>query len=75
MQSPENELVFVEVKARKDETYGYPEDFVTKRQQGVIKRTAEDYIFDHNYEGEIRFDIIAILLTRPPELTHFEDAF
>ena len=66
-------LVFVEVKFRKNNTFGYPESFVTEAQQRRIISTAEAYIFDENWQGQIRFDIISIEGTS--KVTHFEDAF
>lgn len=67
-------LVFVEVKMRKGNTHGFPEEFVTTGQVRQIKRAAENYIFAINWHKDIRFDVIAIEeLTNT--LTHFEDAF
>ena len=68
-------LVFVEVKMRKNAAFGHPEAFVDERQAERITQAAEHYVHEINWEGDIRFDIIAI--TRQPTLTikHFEDAF
>lgn len=74
-RSPDGWLVFVEVKARKDSTFGYPEDFVSRNQMGAIRRAAEGYLQRNGWEKKFRFDIIAILLTQPPQLEHLEDAF
>ncbi|MCU0318281.1 MAG: YraN family protein [Amoebophilaceae bacterium] len=70
-------LVFVEVKARRDNQFGYPEVFVTPRQQALIRTAAEYYIFTHDWCHALRFDIIAILQrnNHQVQLTHFEDAF
>ncbi|MCS6967041.1 MAG: YraN family protein [Cytophagales bacterium] len=68
-------LVFVEVKSRSSNAFGYPETFVKATKQAHIKRAAENFILQTNWHGEIRFDIIAITWTLPPEITHFEDAF
>lgn len=70
-------LVFVEVKLRKNERFGFPEDFVTKTKCELIKSAAENYIFDTNWQGNIRFDIIAIIGTKEKikEILHLEDAF
>ena len=65
-------LVFVEVKARKNNYYGYPEEFVNKAKASNIIRAAQNYIITKNWVSGIRFDIIAIT---GEELVHFEDAF
>lgn len=66
-------LVFVEVKLRKHLTFGHPEEFVTNNQQRSIINTADHYLQEPQWEGNIRFDIIAI--NAQMEITHFEDAF
>ncbi|MEN8248610.1 MAG: YraN family protein [Bacteroidota bacterium] len=72
----DNTLVFVEVKTRKDNTYGYPEEFVTDAQQERIWQVAEEYVEKTAWQGQLRFDIIAIVWDGPePTLDHFEDAF
>lgn len=70
-------LVFVEVKARSNNQFGYPEVFVTPRQQALVRAAAEHYIITHDWDYAIRFDIVAILQhnDNQPQLTHFEDAF
>lgn len=69
-------LYFVEVKARKNTNFGYPEEGVTKYKQTLIKAAAENYISVHNWEDAIRFDVIAITQKKNNiELFHFEDAF
>jgi putative endonuclease len=69
-------LVFVEVKLRKNADFGNPETFVSAKQKKRIKATAESYLIDNQWNKDIRFDIIAILLNNhSPEVAHFEDAF
>lgn len=69
-------LVFIEVKTRKNADFGYPETFVSESQQDRIHLAAEEYILQNKWQGEIRFDIIAILWDgNEPILDHFEDAF
>ncbi len=71
-------LVFVEVKLRKNNDFGYPEDFVTEAQKGRIRATAENFI-ENNAENfkAIRFDIAAVVLLKNTdyEITLLEDAF
>ena len=69
-------MVFIEVKTRKDKTYGHPETFLSESQQERIHQGAEEYLRQHNWQGAIRFDIIAILWNDTEAvLDHFEDAF
>lgn len=68
-------LVFVEVKTRSSSAFGEPEDFVNKHKAGKIMEGAEQFMIDHGYHGNIRFDIISIKLADAPIIEHFEDAF
>jgi len=66
-------LVFVEVKYRKTNMFGFPEDFVDDNKVGMIRKTAMEFLIKENWEKDIRFDIISI--TGALDLEHFEDAF
>ena len=69
-------MVFIEVKTRKNTNFGYPETFLSEAQQERIHWAAEEYVLQKTWQGEIRFDIIAILWEgQEPTLDHFEDAF
>lgn len=71
-----NTLVFVEVKTRKGSSFGHPELAVDEAKIARIQACAEDYIFEKNWEGKIRFDIISIKLDGDEhEIFHVEDAF
>jgi putative endonuclease len=55
-------LVFVEVKARDSAEFGEPWEFVDWRKQQVLRRTAEDFIADHDLgQYAYRFDIVSVL--------------
>lgn len=71
----DNTLIFVEVKLRKNSNYGLPEEMVSTTQQNLILQVAENYIIEKDWEGNIRFDIIAIIDSASPQIDHFEDAF
>lgn len=72
----ESLLVFVEVKVRRDASFGYPETFAGQKQQARIKLAAEKYQIDNQFHGFIRFDIISILgIPKSFEIEHFKDAF
>jgi putative endonuclease len=69
-------MVFVEVKTRKNNKYGYPESFLSEAQKERIHYAAEDYIAQNEWKGSFRFDIIAIISSADvQEIDHFEDAF
>ncbi len=65
-------LIFVEVKVRKSATYGYEKALISKAKQKALSRAAEAYIFENNYTGQIRFDLISII---DKKLTYIKDAF
>jgi putative endonuclease len=71
------EIVFVEVKARRGDRYGRPEDAVGESKQRAIMRVAEAYLFERRLTGAIvRFDVVTVNLAgRPPAVSHFENAF
>ena len=69
-------LIFVEVKFRTSISFGYPEQTLQTAQEERIISAAQDYVFKIDWEGDIRFDIIAILESKKnKEIEHFEDAF
>ena len=73
-----NTLVFIEVKARSGTGFGLPQDFVDVKKQKLLALAANEYLFLQQHEGEIRFDIIAILFKKGFEeygIRHIEDAF
>lgn len=57
-----DEIVFVEVKARRTAAFGYPEEAVTKKKRQKIYRTAQQYLQKHGrVHASYRCDVIAIL--------------
>lgn len=66
-------ILFVEVKYRRNEKFGYPEEFVSPNQQRLILEAADHYLQKIEWEGMVRFDIMAV--NSKLEITHFEDAF
>jgi putative endonuclease len=71
-------LVFIEVKARADESHGRPEESVTPGKQRQIRKLAQGYLLEHPApDVDCRFDVIAILFSGPDDyrLEHFIDAF
>jgi len=69
-------LVFVEVKARATDQFGTPDRAVDSEKQGYLERAAREYARRAEAEWEhVRFDIVSILLTEPPEVELLRDAF
>ncbi len=69
-------LSFCEVKSRSSAYFGEPESFVTKQKQHNLIKAASIYAERHNWQGEIRFDIISILFSKDQsQINHIEDAF
>jgi putative endonuclease len=70
----ENVLVFVEVKARSSNRYGFPEHSVTPRKRMHILSAAEKYVLDHPEFQTWRVDVIAVEgETGEVKITHFEN--
>ncbi|WP_338770035.1 YraN family protein [Bernardetia sp. ABR2-2B] len=82
-----NVIHFIEVKTRKNDNFGNPEEFVSEAQAKKISQTAELFLekweeennqeSTHGFKGFIQFDIISILLEKDilKEILHLEDAF
>jgi len=62
LRSPENILVFCEVKYRKTRKYGDPSEAVTAAKQARIFRTAQWYLQENRIPANtpMRFDVISI---------------
>jgi putative endonuclease len=72
------DLVFIEVKTRSSSHFALPEAAVTAKKRALILEAATQYMYDNQYEGEFRFDVIAIITNKKNEITdyeHFIDAF
>lgn len=69
-------LVFIEVKTRRNADYGMPFEAVSYHKQQKLDRAANLYIAYKKYEGEIRFDIVSILMQgNGYQIEHIPDAF
>ena len=69
-------IVFVEVKSRKSNLFGNPEEFVDFKKAEMIHLAAEEYLDDKPLEKPIRFDIISIIDKGSSyTIKHFKDAF
>jgi putative endonuclease len=69
--------VIFEVKTRKTDTFGYPEDSISRSKRNHLIASAEAYLQDHpELPDQWRIDVIAIQV-KPginPEIEWFENA-
>ncbi|MDO5301238.1 MAG: YraN family protein [Tissierellia bacterium] len=72
-------LVFVEVKSRRSSTYGRALEAVDEHKQRQIYQTAEAFLHEHQGEGyydlNVRFDVVEVYGTEPPEIYHHRGCF
>ena len=68
-------LVFVEVKTRSKINFGYPEASVDKKKSAKVIQGAEQYVVESDWQGDVRFDIVSVIVGRELQIEHFEDAF
>ncbi len=72
-----DKLVFVEVKTRKNTSFGSPEEAITRKKINHLRQAALIYLnsVERPYK-EIRFDVITILVEGNKEIiNHIEQAF
>ncbi len=71
-----NEIVFIEVKTRKNTNYGYPIDAVDKRKQKHILNASKYYIYINKLEKRnIRFDVIEIYKKEKFYINHIKNIY
>ena len=72
-----DQLIFIEVKTRSSLRHGYPEDDVDEHKKRMLFDAASVFMERENHDGEIRFDIISIIIysDQSPRLRHIPDAF
>ena len=70
-------VVFIEVKARSDRSFGDPEEAVTALKQQKMVWMATDYLARKNLKDvACRFDVVAVnAQSDPPTVMVLEDAF
>ena len=69
-------VVFVEVKTRSTADFGSPERAIDQEKQRNIYRAARSYAARAGIEwNQVRFDVVSIVATKPPSITHHQDAF
>ena len=69
-------LVIVEVKTRSTDTFEHPKEAITNKKIRNLVNAAHEYIFQFDWEGETRFDIISVIPHGQSfHIEHLEDAF
>lgn len=70
-------LLFIEVKTRRSSLYGSPHEAVSYHKQQKLDRAANLYISYIKHQGDIRFDIVSILInaSNQYQIEYIKDAF
>lgn len=69
-------VIMAEVKSRSSDKFGKPEEAVSDAKQKFLIEAADHYMQKLDFEAEVRFDIVAIILNeKTAELKHIEEAF
>ena len=69
-------LVFVEVKTRTNQNFGFPEQAVSKNKINHLVYASLDYLEKNNFLGSWQIDVISVLISRQKnlvEIKHFEN--
>ena len=64
-------LVFIEVKYRKNDFYGNPEEFISVQKMNLLYDLSDHYTYQKKWDKDIRFDAISIL--GKGEVVHIKD--
>lgn len=69
-------VVFIEVKARTSAEFGAPDRAIDDEKRKHIVRAAQSYITRAALDwSQVRFDVISIVFSNPPQISHLRDAF
>jgi putative endonuclease len=69
-------LVFVEVKSRQTDAYGSPDRAIGPQKEFSLIRAAREYARHAEVPwGRVRFDVVNVVFTTPPAVTHFRNVF
>lgn len=72
----QGKLIVIEVKTRRNEEFGMPEEAVSYRKIRHLVSSADAYVRMFKMDMDVQFDIITVVGTEPPfQITHIEDAF
>jgi putative endonuclease len=70
-------LAFVEVRTRRGQELGSPEESITAAKQARLINLAETYLQEHEWPGPWRIDVVAVEMDvrgRVQRLDHYENA-
>ena len=71
-----NTLVFVEVRTRTGEKFGFPEESIKNDKLYRLVKSAQAYLVRRNYSKEYRIDAVCIVLDKnyyPLRISHYEN--
>jgi putative endonuclease len=73
----ENQILFVEVKARRGDTFGGPVSAVHYRKRVELRRSAQVWVDRHGLPAHCyRFDVVGVLVSDSGvRIRHVPDAF
>lgn len=70
----EKEIVFVEVKTRRTDTFGYPEEAVTEKKLEKLEKTALSWLEENKkLDNPWRIDIMSVEIGKELKITHLEN--
>jgi putative endonuclease len=68
-------LVVVEVKARSQSAFPFPEDLLSMSKERLILEASEQYLYQYNVRMPVRFDLLAVIKRGTVmDVEHLEDA-
>jgi putative endonuclease len=69
-------LVFVEVKSRQTDAYGAPDRAIGPQKEFHLVRAAREYARHAEVPWQkVRFDVVNVVFSTPPSVTHLRDVF
>jgi len=69
-------LVVIEVKSRQTADFGAPDRAIGAEKQFSVMRAAREYARHAGVPWEkVRFDVVNVVFSTPPAVTHFRDVF
>ncbi|HIE03393.1 MAG TPA: YraN family protein [Candidatus Latescibacteria bacterium] len=68
-------LAFVEVKTGRSGAFGPPESWVTLRKRAHLVKAAQVYLAKNPWDGDVRFDVVAVEVGKCVKIRHIKDAF
>jgi putative endonuclease len=76
VQGNDDEIVFVEVKTRQGDKFGFPEEAVNRKKRQTLVNLAYEYIREKQISYDWRIDVISIVKNRDGavEIEWFQNA-